>query len=238
MQVNQGQDGSFKSFGIPPHMRPAVEAAEKSRREGSPSVEQPQSMPKAVVDSTYTPTIPGEIPENTVEANLQPEAVTIKDPVQSLKDEFDVEITSEDIQRIIFKGYTEKDVVVLSSVMGSDPLVATFKTLTGKEYEEADEKLAEEIRDSRMTNDGFVARRGLWLLAYGLKKIQGKAYYQAKYLDEAKKTIDRKATLEARKNALNNFSPIVLSKMMEIQSSMTIAINYIFSNKGDAVKKP
>jgi len=159
--------------------------------------------------------------------------------LEMLKENYDIEITGEDIQRIIFKGYTEKDVIVLPSILGSQPLIATFKTLTGAEYELADEKLAEEIRDIRMTNDGFAARRGVWLLAYGLKKIQGKLYYKQKFSDDAGKVFDKKATLESRKNALGDFSPVVLSRMMAIQSDLTIAINYLFSEaKGSFVKKP
>ena len=236
MQVNQ--NSGFKgSFGIPPHMKAAMETAEKAKAEhGAPSE---ASAPKAYADEGYALDGSEEVSENTTGEDSLIQKSVDKDPLEMLKENYDIEITGEDIQRIIFKGYTEKDVIVLPSILGSQPLIATFKTLTGSEYELADEKLAEEIRDIRMTNDGFAARRGVWLLAYGLKKIQGKLYYKQKFSDDAGKVFDKKATLESRKNALGDFSPVVLSKMMAIQSDLTIAINYLFSEaKGSIVKKP
>lgn len=241
MQFNQNQEGKMtSSFGIPPHMKPALEQAKKSMEDREPRPQVPPAeTPKMEPDKGFSGIVTDEADVNSEASKLESPSVLEKDPLMLLKENYDIEITSEDIQRVVYKGYTEKDVIAVPSVMGSDPLVVTFKTLTGKEYEEADEKLAEEGRDIKMTNEGFAARRGMWLLAYGVKKIQGKPWYQTKYTDDTKKVIDRKATLEARKNALNNFSPVVLSRMMDIQSSLTIAINYIFVNaKGEAVKKP
>lgn len=233
-----GQDNNFKgSFGIPQHMRAALEQSEKAKQEGlePPQSERPSvdgDMPQAYADEGFDTT---DEPASATKDTPTP----LKDPLQVLKEEYNIELTSDDIQRIIFKGYTEKDATVIPSIMGSQPLVATFKTLTGTEYELADEMLAEEIRDVRMTNDGFSTRRGMWLLAYGLKKIQGKLYYTPKFLDDAKKVLDKKGTLNARKDKLGDFSPVVLAKMMAIQSDLTIAVNYIFSHdNGEIVKKP
>jgi hypothetical protein len=238
MQMNQQGSGGGGSFGMPPHMRAQIAAAEKAKQEGS-AFPAAQEAPAKIADSGYLKDSEADlVNENVNEINLQEGALELEDPVKDLKDRYGIEITEEDIQRILFKGYTEKLVTVIPSVMGSEPLVAVFKTLTAREYEEADEKLAEELRDIRMTNDGFAARRGMWLLAYGLRKIQGKLYYQQKFTDDTKKELDRKATLVSRKEALVNFSPVVLSKMMEIQSGMTIAINFIFADvSGKYVKK-
>lgn len=231
MKINQ-QNG-FKSFGLPQQMKEDIEKAQMSKDERPKVEEEIPPMPKAVADDEF---MTEEKP--TVEENKE-ESLFDRDPLTALKDDFGVELVEEDFHNLIFKGYVEKDVIVVPSIRGTKPLIMTFKTLTAKEHEEADEFFADHVRVSNLTVDGQLPKRSLWILAFGVTKINGKVYSPIVYKSGPDKIVDRKETFSKRREVLGNFSTSVISRVMRIHGQMSIALNAAIEDpEADYLKKP
>lgn len=229
-----GTGNNFQgSFGIPQQLKDEMEdfkrraTAERAHKEEEEASEEeqhfeeiPDRMPQAEVDDAGEPALPN--------------------PIESLKKDFSITLEDEDFHKIIFKGFLEKEVVVLPSIRGTSPMKATFKTLTGEEYDIVDVLLAEDIRDTRMTNEGYSTRRSMWILALGVTHIQGKPVCPIEYRETDKgREVDLKATAQGRRSVLSKLNASVLTRFTRIHGQLTLAINAIFEDpEADYLKKP
>lgn len=233
-----GSNSNFQgSFGIPQHLKEAEEEfrQKKSDREARPDFESdPGEMPPAEMDEEY---------ESSEQAESEIEARAKMNPIEALEADFGIKFEDEDFQKILFKGYLEKDIVAVPSIRGLKPLVVTLKSLNGEEYDLVDELLAEDIRDVRMTNDGFATRRNMWILAVAATKIQGKPIPMGgpEFTTDAsgKKEVDVKATVRKRRSNLAKLNAAVITRIMRIHGQLTLAINAIMEDpEADFLKKP
>lgn len=223
------------SFGIPPAMKAAADEFAKKREEGEQN-----GTPESGIDD-----LPADFkdPQAEIDPNYDEgveEGMAVKNPIQVLEDEFAIKLEDEDFHKIVFKGFLEKDVIALPPIRGTKPLIATFKTLNGDDYDLIDELLAEDVRDRRMTNDGFGTRRGMWMLAAGVTKIQGKPLCALEYsvLDGVKE-FNVKATTRKKREVLAKLNGAVLTRMMRIHAQLTLAINAVIEDPtADYLKKP
>lgn len=219
------------SFGIPQHVQEARQAhmdakasreahgkpgARAEEEEVEPASEDDMGFGAGLSDASASPESGDEASEN--------DPVLSKKPLEILK-KMGVELTDEDFQKILFKGYVDKDVQVFPSVRGARGMTANLKTLTGEEYDKADELYGEELADIRGTNQGFELRQQMWILAFGVRKLGGKDIVRPVILKN--KSIDEKATARERRGVLQKLSPAVLTKLMQLHSSMTVAINQV-----------
>lgn len=227
-----GSGNQFQgSFGIPQHMKEAMENASKPAGEARPSME--EELPVEEIQEEEVSRMPM--------AEAEPEQeMKIPNPVDALREDFDVNLEDEDFHKIIFKGFLEKEVTVVPSIRGTKPMKAMFKTLTGEEYDVVDELLAEEIRDVRMTNEGYSTRRAMWILSLGITHIQGKPITQTQYKETGSgREIDLKATAKARRHVISKLNAAILTRFTRIHGQLTLAINAIFEDpEADFLKKP
>lgn len=226
-----GSNNNFQgSFGIPQHMKDAMEAHKAGKEEDDrPSLnEEPEPVLHVDYDSN----------EQEAEEEEQEQEV-LRTPLEALEKDFGVKFEDEDFHKILFKGYLEKDVEAVPSIKGSKPLIVTFKSLNGEEYDLVDELLAEDIRDTRMTNDGFTLRRGMWILAIGITKIQGKPVAPTQFQEVGgKKEVDLKATARAKRTVLAKLNAAVINRLTRIHGQITLAINAIIEDPtADYLKK-
>jgi len=233
MKIGANTNGQG-SFGIPPAMKAAADEFAKKREEGelkSPGTDAVDDLPSDFKDP------PAEMDPGYDAAE---EGIRVKNPLQELEDEFDINLEDEDFHKIVFKGFLEKDVVAIPSIRGTKPLIATFKTLNGEEYDLIDELLAEDVRDRRMTNDGFGTRRGMWMLAVGITKIQGKPLCSPEYSEiDGRKEFNVKATTRKKREVIAKLNGAVLTRMMRIHAQLTLAINAVIDDPtADYLKKP
>jgi hypothetical protein len=228
-----GSNGNMKgSFGIPPALREAEERIKQAREQG-------EFRP----DFESDPSEQEEQEEQGEEesAQHQEEALVIKNPLEVLKSSFGIVLEDEDFHKILFRGFVEKDIEAVPSIRGSKPLIATIKSLNGQEYDLVDELLAEDIRDVRMTNDGYSTRRNMWILSFAIPKLQGKSYVSPVLMkdQEGKDVLDAKATAKKRRAKLATLNAAVLTRLMKIHGQLTLAINAIMEDpEADFLKKP
>lgn len=229
------------SFGLTPEMKERVESyhAKKVVAEGPSS--------EAAVDEanpwSNLPTVADYVDEGDLEPAPQEENAVIKkalttNPLETLKG-IGVELTDDDFSKIVFRGFLEKEIVVVPSIRNTKPLVATFRTLVGREIDEADELMAEDIsQDVKMTNQGYEVRRSMWHLSYGVTQLMGKPVSDDVKFAKSDK-INTKATVRMRRKVLSALSPAILAKMMSIHNVLTVSINAIISDpEADYLKKP
>lgn len=218
------------SFGIPQQAQEARQAYmdAKAAREanGRPGAHAEQDEEPASEDDMGFGAGLSEAPaspENGEDAS-EKDPVLSKKPLDVLK-KLGVELTDEDFQKILFKGYIDKDVQVFPSVRGARGMAANLKTLTGEEYDYADELYGQELAEIRGTHLGFELRQQMWILAFGVRKLGGKDIVRPVLYKS--KDIDEKATAKERRKVLQKLSPAVLTKLMQLHSSMTVAINQV-----------
>jgi hypothetical protein len=219
------------SFGIPQHVQEARQAHMDARaaREASSGpqahAEEDAEEPASDDDMGFGvgPSETSASPESDTEPS-ENDPVLSKKPLELLK-KMGVELTDEDFQKILFKGYVDKDVQVFPAIRGARGMTANLKTLTGEEYDKADELYGEELADIRGTNQGFELRQQMWILAFGVRKLGGKDIVRP--VVNKNKSIDEKATAKERRMVLQKLSPAVLTKLMQLHSSMTVAINQV-----------
>jgi hypothetical protein len=242
MKINQGvpQQGSF---GLTPEMREQVEkySTRKTTLEKPEASEQWDEEPVAGSRFPMAEEPDEEAFEelDAVQEQAAPErSMAPSNPLENLKG-IGVELTDDDYSKIIFRGYLEKDIVVFPSIRGTKPLVATFRTLIGKEIDEADELMAEDIsQDVKMTNQGYEVRRSMWHLSYAVVKLMGKPVSHDVMFAKSEK-INTKGTAKAKRKVLAAMSPAVLAKMMHLHNVFTVSVNAILSDpEADYLKKP
>jgi len=215
------------SFGIPAEMQEAVEkkkaeAAAKAHKEPEQEEAPP---PPSVQKSEDTGFAKEEAPLDKVVSDLSPHALLKK---------YNINFGTEEFQQVLFRGYVEfKNVVVVKGIKGSvSDFTATVRTLTGKEYDEVDEILADEARNIRMTNEGFQTRRNMLIISYGVTHLAGKPLVTATEEDTSKDIA------LARRKVLSMLSAPVITKLMNCQSSVQIAVNaFIEDPEGTLLKK-
>jgi hypothetical protein len=227
MKVNQGIP-SQGSFGIPPEMQAEVDNYHKKKAIAAKSADEDPSVDEAEEEEQPIFVEDGE-------ADVKEKSPVGPNPVENLK-KLGIELADDDFQKIVFRGYLEKDVVVVPSIRGTKPLKATFKTLTGAEIDEVDELLADDIQEIKMTNDGYQTRRSMWLITYGVTKLMDKPLCQPVLV---KGKPDSKATMRMKKKVLAALNPGILTKIMHIHGILTVSINAILMDQeSDYLKKP
>lgn len=229
-----GSNGNMKgSFGIPPALREAEERIKQSREQGefrpdfeSDPYEQPAQEEEAGAEEKLEAKKDEPVPKNALDV---------------LRESFGIVLEDEDFHKILFRGFVEKDIEAVPPIRGSKPLIATIKSLNGHEYDLVDELLAEDIRDVRMTNDGYSTRRNMWILSFAITKLQGKAYVSPVMMkdQEGKDVLDGKATARKRRAKLATLNAAVITRLMRIHGQLTLAINAIMEDpEADFLKKP
>jgi len=239
MKIGQSIPGQG-SFGLTPEMKEQVEnyhakkvVAEEPSKDVSEEAN-PWSNP---------PTVADYVDDEDLEPAPQEENQGIKkavatNPIETLKG-IGVELTDDDFSKIVFRGFLEKEVIVVPSIRNTRPLTATFRTLVGREIDEADELMAEDIsQDVKMTNQGYEVRRSMWHLSYGVTQLMGKPVsHDVKFAKSEK--INTKGTVRERRKVLSALSPAILAKMMSIHNILTVSINTIIADpEADYLKKP
>lgn len=214
------------SFGIPEHLAPE-NFTPPARKEGRPSFEQTQPGAVAAGDPAFSSeTMPalGETAEQLAASlpEVTDETVAKTDPLFILKKELGMDFNADDFHRLLYKGYVEKVVDVCYNPKTKNQFTAVFKTLTGDEYDCADELLAEEMKDVEMTRAGLDSRRNMWVLSFGITKLDGRdivkpAMTNGKY--------DPKATARARKAVISAMSPAILNRLMRMHGTFSMQLD-------------
>jgi len=207
------------SFGLTPEMREQINSHQERKERLVPEEPTPEVTPE--VDAEVKPTSDEPTPQEVLE-------------------KMGVVLEDDDYFKIVFKGFLEKDVVVVPSLGGKTrPMIATFRTLTGKEIDIVDELVAEEVQSVKMTTDGYHTRRSMWILSYGVVNLMGKPVCNnVLYNKDDPSKVNNKATIKLRRSVLSALNPAVLDKMMNIHKDFTAAVNAIVTDSnGDSLKK-
>lgn len=231
------------SFGIPAHVKEAGEKFRQTREDAQAKAEDALKA-DPVYDEGYT-TEPEaenqqEPPEVTEEVAASSDPlVDGANPVEILE-KMGVFLEDEDYHKIVFRGFLEKDVIVVPAFKKARQLSVTFKTLSGQEYDYVDELVAEDLRDMRMTQQGYDTRRSMWVLTFGVSKMDGKPICQpAMSVTTKGKQVDAKATARRKRDVLGLMHPAILSKMIRYHGAITLAINEIVTTpEAEYLKKP
>jgi len=237
------------SFGIPPEIHPDHMKKQREELEAREA-----ERPERYADSEFDPAVMAQgAPEETApeasaqqtqaqesepseEAKHAAEAAKNSDPVAILK-RLGIELTEEDCSRLLFKGFVEKDIKICYDPLKKRDFTGTFKTLTGREYDQVDELLAEEISKNPMTVNGKDSRHSTWLLSFALTSINGMALQ--KPIFEKDGTVDTKKTAAERIKVVRALSPFVLDKASRIYAAFTVAIQLILEDPEKVyLKKP
>lgn len=223
------------SFGIPEEIRP-----ENLRRgqEGGETLEG-RSADGSGTDPEFSPSTMGvgeEEDEGEDSAGQTPDATpqekaspTLLSPMQKLK-KIGIDLSGEDFNRLIFKGYIEKPLKLSVNPITREPVMATFRTLTPGEYDELDECLAEECSDLRVTREGAEQRRSSWTLAFSLIAIDGKQFVKPvmkKDPDLAGEMVDTKATAKLRKKYIRSLNTQLVNKALNLFDTFTVNLGLI-----------
>jgi len=234
---------SQSSFGIPDHVKEAGEKFRQAREDAQAKAEDALKA-DPVYDEGYTtePEVENqqEPPEATEEVAASSDPlVDGANPVEILE-KMGVFLEDEDYHKIVFRGFLEKDVIVVPAFKKARQLSVTFKTLSGQEYDYVDELVAEDLRDMRMTQQGYDTRRSMWVLTFGVSKMDGKPICQpAMSVTTKGKQVDAKATARRKRDVLGLMHPAILSKMIRYHGAITLAINEIVTTpEAEYLKKP
>ena len=222
------------SFGIPPEMKEAQEKAEAKKRAEAEEAkrqsqeEENQAQPKqGAGDLGFGADMGGD-----------KEAADSVKPVEALK-KIGIDFTPEDFQSLLFRGFVEKEVVVVKNPKGKN-FVATVRTLSGDDYHLVDEHVAADIKGIQMTNSGYDTRRNMWILSYAVQKLMGNSVWLPKENDPMLAKLkalpdedeaDKRITMyraSKKFETISMLSPAVLNKLMKIHgvfaSSMTLMV--------------
>ncbi|NDC22648.1 MAG: hypothetical protein EBZ49_00735 [Proteobacteria bacterium] len=202
------------SFGIPPEMQEAMNKKQEKKEPVSAPI------PPAAEEVAPKEPIPKEAITNA--------SVDDSDPIRILE-RLGGKFDNDDFQKLLFKGYYETELDVVKGRFR-----ATFRTLTGAEYDEVDELLALEVKNTEMTNDGFMARRSMLIISYGVTHLMGKPV--AKPVLTSDKVVDTKATALERRKALSALAPAITNKLIQTHGTITVAMNQIVENPDKYIK--
>lgn len=221
------------SMGIPEEMRPERVFA----KEDQPTQEAPMFEGDG---DDYQQSMAAEEPAAVSEEVKQAaQAAKDSDPREILK-RIGTELTDEDVNKLLFKGYIDKQIKICYDPLGKKAYVATFKTLTAQEYDEVDELLAEEMDRLKMTVNGRDARRSTWLLAFAMTHINGMPLQ--KPITKKVGSIEMVDTLETGKSRIKiirALAPMILDKAARIYAAFTTAVALILEDPEQTLlKKP
>lgn len=222
MQMN----GTGGSMGIPQEMRDAMEQqqAQKNARARRENGEPPVDNIKEV-DSTH-PDLETKSEESTDTKEAPHKEVGAKQIFKRLG----IELGEEDIQKIIFKGYVEKEVSIVEKY-----LKAKLKTLTTEEYNLVDEVIADEAKNSDMSVDGYNARKSVLTVACGLVELNGKPVIK-KVPKEDDGSVDLKKYMLLKRQVLDKMSGSVVDKLIESHGAFSLGVNMAIRNPEDLLK--
>jgi len=237
---------SQSSFGIPDHVKEAGEKFRQAREDAQAKAEDALKA-DPVYDGGYVTAPEAENQQDPSESAESPgEATASSDPLVDganpieILEKMGVFLEDEDYHKIVFRGFLEKDVIVVPAFKKARQLSVTFKTLSGLEYDYVDELVAEDLRDMRMTQQGYDTRRSMWVLTFGVSKMDGKPICQpAMSVTTKGKQVDAKATARRKRDVLGLMHPAILSKMIRYHGAITLAINEIVTTpEAEYLKKP
>lgn len=217
-------DGPAKgSFGIPDEMHEQVRKAQEKKDTTKQGDEKPPVESTGEdTDFGSKPIVEGEEDKDSEDTN----------PVKILE-KLGAKFGQNEFQHLLFKGFYESELPVVGTL-----LKATFRTLSGKDYEELDETLAEETKMVEMTGQGFEVRRSLLVIAYGVTHLNGKAVCKPQYKNpkDPSKGIDTKKLAAARKEVFNKMHPGTVNMIIKKHGAMTMALNLIVESPDEHLK--
>lgn len=224
MQVRPPAGGG--SFGIPPEMKEAHQRQlENAAKSSAPET--------AAADGTDFGFDAGQEEETPVAVSTSTQEIIgeTADPVSALK-KLGITLKEEDFHQILFRGELEKEVELFPAIGGKSAIRVTLKTLTAEEYDWADELLAQEVRDTPLTNEGYATRKSMGILAFGVVKNQGQPLPRTG-VPMKDKVVDYRALAQLRRSEFKRWSPALLTKMIRIHTVLTLAINFIVDDPKD-----
>lgn len=201
------------SFGLPPEAKEALAKHEEAKTRQEPTHDE-------------------EVLEEVAKAAEE-------DPKALLKKDLDITITEDDMYKLITTGTLTKRASVIKT--GNFTLTAEVKTLTAEEMMVVDQLLAEELKNTAMTNTGYQARMSMWTLSLGIVRINnsliptsGIPLKNGKTLNSKDSSpadeIDFLALARAREKELKTFSGIVIDKLAQAHARFALACNVIVGN--------
>lgn len=210
------------SMGIPEEMREEMhrQQQQKKAKQNRP---EPDDGDVREVDSLH-PDLDETPPKK--EEEVKPEDIGALHIFKKLG----IEMSEEDVQKLIFKGYVEKDIEIVKGL-----LTAKLKTLTTEEYDIIDEMIAEETKATEMTVDGHNGRKSVLTVAMSLVSLNGKPVVREVPKNEDGSVNIRKYT-EMRRMVLRKMSATVVDKMIRIHGSFTVGVNIGVENPEDLLK--
>jgi len=222
-----GAQKAHGSFGIPEHMNPQHLVGPKVQKDSGTPVDNGQPGAVFAGDPEFSAeTMPGLADPQPQAAKsdteLNDEAAAKAEPLYVLKKELGVDFNPDDFHRLLYKGYVEKVIDICYNPKTKKQFTATFKTLTGDEYDYADELLAEELKDIEMTRAGLDSRRSMWILSFGVTKLDGREVVKPVVTNGK---FDGKATAKARKNVISAMSPAILNRLMRMHAIFSLQLD-------------
>ncbi len=217
MKLGQAASRQRGSFGIPPEIHPEAVAQKKAER--APAATSPAVSEDSGFDVDGDDEGEGDGEGGEGEASKE-DAAAEKKPLQLLAD-IGVKISADDWSDLFFRGSLEKTIHVADMPQEDGtvkPFSVTVKTLIGAEYDDADGLLADEIRDLSMTRDGMETRRQMWIFAFAIQKVNGRALCKpVTKVDPATKQVlpDPKGTAKAKRTVLSQMSPLVIRMALD-----------------------
>lgn len=208
MKFSQAAKTTGGSFGIPPEVDPRIQKPEKPPR---PADEPAQGQGSASLDEGFdlAQAPGGEAPSEYTEKQ--------RTALSELA-EMGVEITGDEWSSVLYKGFLEKELKILDvpdkKTKQLKPFKMTFRTLTAEEHDLADALLAEEVRNTNMTKEGYDNRKQVWHFALALQKVDGRVFCDPLLKpnpDTQKDEVDRTATAKKKRQLVGKMSPSVVS---------------------------
>lgn len=225
MEINKTRAGKGSgSFGIPPHMQDQMDRMAKTKKSQTEIDMSEEEAPKAdfMDGDPITDGTPAEPEKKSLE--VFDRDLTAEEVLKSIG----VDFTDEDFQKLLFKGYVDKEVEVTK--FKGKAFTAQIKTLTAEEYDMIDEILTEELKEISMSPQGYDARRSIMIGSFAITKILGKPI--CKEVKDSSGEIDRKGMAHERRKVLKSLAPPLLNKIMEMQNALTVATNLIIREPG------
>ncbi len=212
------------SMGIPEDMREEIQRQhEKKQAKARASQEddvKTASSPYPDLDDK------ADTPEKKEEKSADPRDVGAAQIFKKLG----IEVNEEDIQKIIFKGYIEKNIVIVKNV-----LTAKMKSLTTEEYDIVDEVMAKEAKDVDMSVDGFNARKSVLTTAMSLTEFNGKPLIKEPPKNEDG-SVNLMEHMQRKRIVLKKMSATVVDKLIETHGAFSLGVNMGIRNPEDLLK--
>lgn len=150
--------------------------------------------------------------------------------VKDILTKLGIDFNEEDMQAMIYKGFIEKEIVVIKG-----HLKAVMKTLTEQEYRAVDTILTEETKVSAMSMAGYNARKSVLTLCFGLIELNGKQIVNKKPVgDDGQIDIEKLASM--RGEVLAKMSGAVVDRLIETHGALTVAVNMIVRDPESLLK--